>query len=47
MVPVVVYRMVHPRSRNGVLIGTTIFSIERCVVPFLLSSESKLISLYK
>ncbi|KAM5543025.1 hypothetical protein V8D89_003409 [Ganoderma adspersum] len=31
MVPVVVYRMVHPRSRNGVLIGTTIFSIERVV----------------
>ncbi|PIL33540.1 hypothetical protein GSI_04163 [Ganoderma sinense ZZ0214-1] len=31
MVPVVVYRMVHPRSRNGVLIGTTVFSIERVV----------------
>ncbi|KAI1791183.1 hypothetical protein LXA43DRAFT_444770 [Ganoderma leucocontextum] len=31
MVPVVVFRMVHPRSRNGVLIGTTIFSIERVV----------------
>ena len=29
MVPVVVFRMVHPRSRNGVLIGTTVFSIER------------------
>ncbi|KAM5543027.1 hypothetical protein V8D89_003411 [Ganoderma adspersum] len=31
MLPVVVYRMVHPRSRNGVLIGTTVFSIERVV----------------
>ncbi|KAI1791182.1 hypothetical protein LXA43DRAFT_889645 [Ganoderma leucocontextum] len=31
MVPVVVFRMVHPRSRNGVLIGTTVFSIERVV----------------
>ena len=29
MVPVVVFRMVHPRSRNGVLICTTVFSIER------------------
>ena len=32
MLPVVVFRMVHPRSRNGVLIGTTVFSIERYVV---------------
>ena len=31
MVPVVVFRMIHPRSRNGVLIGTMFFSIERCV----------------
>ena len=31
LVPVVLWRIIHPRSRNGVLIGTTLFSIERYV----------------
>ncbi|KAI1791185.1 hypothetical protein LXA43DRAFT_889679 [Ganoderma leucocontextum] len=35
MVPVVIWRMVHRRSRNGVLIGTSVFGIERYVTVYL------------
>jgi len=35
LLPLIVYRVLDRRSRSILLIGTIIFSVERCVVLFL------------
>ena len=39
MAPIIIWRMVHPRSRNTVLLTTSLFSLERYVPAYYPSTH--------